>query len=107
MKKIFHYWQTADRFVSLPLLVTLVTVILITFAYLIFYNQLPNKLPLFYSLPWGEKELVAKPQIFILPAVAALISLVNTGLAYQLHPAQIILKRILLLSIFFIDFIII
>ena len=35
---------------------------------------LPPKLPLFYSLPWGEKQLAQNQQLLIIPASIAIIS---------------------------------
>lgn len=78
----------------LPLLIALVSGILILF----FPHFLPNKLPLFYSLPWGENQIANQQQFFIIPAAIVLISLVNLAMSWQLHQTQTFFKRILLIS---------
>lgn len=74
----------------LSLLMTLTTIILIRF--------LPPKLPLFYSLPWGDGQLATHQQFFIIPASIALITLLNVVISWQLHSQQIFFKKVLLFS---------
>jgi len=85
----------------LPLLIALVLGILILF----FPRLLPNKLPLFYSLPWGESQIASRQQFFIIPAAIVLISLVNIIMSWQLHQTQTFFKRILLISSFIVSII--
>ncbi len=59
---------------------------------------LPSKLPLFYSLPWGERQLATQTQLLIIPAISACITLVNLTLFWQLHSSQFLFKRILIFS---------
>lgn len=79
---------------SIPLLISSVMVILI----LLLSKLLPTRLPLFYSLPWGEKELVQKLQLLIIPAIIALVTLSNLIISWQLHSSQNFFKKILLFS---------
>lgn len=65
---------------------------------LVFFKFLPSKLPLFYSLPWGEKQLATTRQFFIIPAIITLITLVNLVISHQLHMSQSFLKKVLLAS---------
>lgn len=65
---------------------------------LFFFRFLPNLLPLFYSLPWGERQLATHQQFLIIPATQTLITLANLIISNQLHPAQIFLKKALLSS---------
>ena len=106
MSKIINYWKNADRYFLLPFLFSVFFCLLITLTCLILYSQLPSKIPLFYSLPWGEAQLVTKQQIFILPAVLLLVTLINSLLASQLHPVHFALKRILMFSLVCISLII-
>lgn len=81
------------------------SLILISLMFLILalsYNQLPPRIPLFYSLNWGESQLVSNGQIIILPLAAILIMLINLVISWHLHSSQIILKRLLTLSSFLI-----
>lgn len=72
--------------------------ILLSAVILIFFKFLPNKLPLFYSLAWGEKQLATHQQFLIIPAIIILISILNMMFYLQLHPSQSFFKKILALS---------
>lgn len=98
--------HSMDKYFLVSIVITIMVVIFITSPFLIFYNFLPDKLPLFYSLPWGESELVVKQQFFLLPIILILTCLINSFIASQLHAAQFVLKRILVLSLILIDVII-
>lgn len=72
--------------------------LLIALFILIFAKFLPPKLPLFYSLPWGEKQLAEHRQLLIIPASMILVTLCNLIISWQLHPQQSFFKNILLSS---------
>lgn len=105
-KKLFHFLNTQDQYFLIPLSISLFTVLLIIILILIFLNLLPPKLPLFYSMPWGDAQLISKQQLFLLPIVLLVIVLINSFIVSQLHPLQKVLKRLLMLSLIFIDLII-
>lgn len=65
---------------------------------LLFFRFLPPKLPLFYSLPWGDTQLTTHQQFFIIPASITLITLLNLIISWQLHLSQSFFKKVLLLS---------
>lgn len=94
-----------DPFFLLPISIILITAILITMTYSIFYKTLSPKIPLFYSLAWGEAQLATKQQFLILPSALILIGLINSAIAWNLHPSQHVLKRTLMSSCIFIDLI--
>lgn len=71
---------------------------LMTLFILISAQILPPKLPLFYSLPWGEKQLVDHRQVLIIPACIALVTLCNLIISWQLHPQQSFFKNALFFS---------
>lgn len=102
-KKLALFWQNSDPFFLLPLTACSLTIILIITSFLILYQKLPLRLPLFYSLPWGETQLAAKEQFLILPATLFLLGCLNTLLASQLHPSQLLLRRIIMVSLVFIS----
>lgn len=104
--KFLHFFKTSDNFLLVPFLISLFIAFLIVSLIFIFYNQLPLKLPLFYSLPWGENQLISKQQFFLLPIVLLLIILVNTFIVSQLHHLQKVLKRLLMFGLIFIDLVI-
>lgn len=89
-KKIYLWINLSPLFLS----ALLALIILFLFKYL------PPKLPLFYSLPWGEKMLASSNQFLIIPLALSLITLLNLSLSYQLHPSQSFFKKALLVSSF-------
>lgn len=97
-KKLVAIFKTTDKFLLWPGLLSLSISLLITIALLLLYSRLPSKLPLFYSLSWGESELVQKQQFFLLPVILLLVTLVNSLIISQLHPVQLVLKRTLMCS---------
>lgn len=80
--------------IFLPLTLALITTILI----LNLSRVLPQKLPLFYSLPWGNKQLVDKQQLLIIPAIMVGITFINLIISWQLHPSQTFFKKTLIYS---------
>lgn len=89
-----------------PTLFSIFSALLIGGLVLILYNHLPTKLPLFYSLPWGQKQLISKQGFLFLPATLVMLAVVNTLITFQLHTAQQVLKKVLLFSIVFVNLIV-
>lgn len=77
-----------------PLILSLIITVIIITA----FRFLPSKLPLFYSVAWGEGQLATHQQFLIIPAGISLMALVNLVIAWQLHPSQLFFKKILLFS---------
>ena len=100
---IIASFKKSDKYFSLPIIITITTAMVISLIFLILNPTLPNTLPLFYSLPWGQSQLINKEQFYILPAFVVLVCLINSFIAYHLHETQIVLKRVIMLSIVFID----
>ncbi|MDD2822631.1 MAG: hypothetical protein PHQ59_00985 [Candidatus Daviesbacteria bacterium] len=100
------FWTTADKYFVVSVLITIVSIVVILVSYFLFYNQLPNQLPLFYSLSWGGSQLATKQQFLLLPIILALICLVNSLITSQLHSAQSLLRKMLMFSLIIIDLII-
>lgn len=84
-----HFWIAL-----FPAILSLMSALTIV----ILLNYLPPKLPLFYSLAWGEGQLVTRQQFFIIPASIILITPLNLIISWQLHPSQTFFKKVLLLS---------
>lgn len=99
MSKLFLFIKQSSIYFFIPIIISLATVFLLIFIFLLFLNILPPRLPLFYTLPWGEYQLVSKEQFLILPTILFLASFTNIAISWQLHDSQIFLKRALLLSI--------
>lgn len=81
-------------FQAVPILVAS----LMGLSVLSFANFLPNKLPLFYSLSWGDNQLATLQQFFIIPGVLLLVTLGNLIISWQLHVSQSFFKKVLLIS---------
>lgn len=71
---------------------------IIILAILIILRFLPERLPLFYSLAWGDGQLATHQQFLIIPASISAIALLNLVISWQLHHQQSFLKKVLLLS---------
>ena len=51
------------------------------FLILFFWKRLPNKIPLFYSRPWGEEELAQPQFLYILPLGSLVMLLLDLAAA--------------------------
>lgn len=89
MSNKLHLW------IGLAILIlslSIAAVIITTFRFL------PSRLPLFYSLPWGEAQLATHQQFLVIPASISAVALLNLLVAWQLHPSQSFFKKALLIS---------
>ena len=84
-----HFWIGVS-----PLILSLV----LTLAILVILRSLPPRLPLFYSLPWGEGQLATHQQFLIIPISISAVTLLNLFISWQLHPSQSLFKKGLVLS---------
>ena len=72
--------------------------IAIQFALLVWkFNSLPDQVPLYYSLPWGESQLASTSALFLLPIFSLLILLINHLLAVAFLKIIPLLSRLLIL----------
>lgn len=56
--------------------------IIFQIAILIFkFNDLPQQVPLYYSLPWGDEQLASTASLFLLPTFSIIILLINNLIA--------------------------
>lgn len=56
-------------------LLLLAQLVILTF----FWKKLPPQVPLFYSRPWGEEQLINPIGLLILPATSLLITVANSA----------------------------
>lgn len=64
---------------------------------LLFWQNLPPQVPLFYSRPWGEEQL-GQPHLLALPLLLGIVFLgLNSFLSY-IVPENSFLKRVLILG---------
>ncbi len=59
------------------------------------WNSLPTKIPLWYSLPWGESRLANKALLSLLPIIGLLFSWFNLSLGYLLDKEDEFLNKIM------------
>ncbi|MBU1000310.1 hypothetical protein KKE78_02870 [Patescibacteria group bacterium] len=83
------FWITA-----FPIIISLILVITILFG----LQSLPSKLPLFYSLPWGNNQLASHQEFLLIPAIIIATAFLNSIISWQLHLSQSFFKRMLLFS---------
>lgn len=105
-QKIIHLHKSSDLVIFWSNFTSIFLGIIASLTLAIYYNKLPSKLPLFFSLAWGENQLVGLSQFFILPFTIFLVFLINLIIAWHLHPSQIIIQRILSVSSAIISFLI-
>lgn len=97
-RKLTNFLQKQEALNFYSFTSSLIMIILTLTFYALNYTNLPSQIPLFYSLSWGEDQLVSLQQFIILPSVMALIILVNLIITWHLHPSQQVLKRIIAIS---------
>lgn len=83
------FWITLS-----PIILSIILSLVILFG----LKSLPPKLPLFYSLPWGDNQLASHQEFLLIPAIIIAVALLNSIVSWQLHPSQSFFKRILLFS---------
>lgn len=100
--KFLAFIEKSDQLILMVVFATIVATVLIIGTYGVIYNYLPPNLPLFYSLSWGQAQLINKQQFLILPFILVLLALINVLISFHLHPQQIVLKRIIIFHTIFI-----
>lgn len=60
------------------------------------FKTLPPEVPLFYSLPWGEKQLAPKFFLFLLPLSSVITLLVNIFFAKKAKEELLVAKLLII-----------
>ena len=68
---------TTDKVVLLPLLTAGGSLGLFAAVVFYFFDRLAPQMPLFYSIPWGENQLVSRSVITILPLIGVIFLAIN------------------------------
>jgi hypothetical protein len=98
IKKFINFYQKQDFVAFWSSAISILIALFIIIHWAIFLPILPSQLPLFYSLPWGEKQLGSLIQFLIIPGLIFLVCLVNLVVSWHLHPSQIFIKRLIVSS---------
>lgn len=100
VSQIGQFWQ--EKFISLIFRWNLFFIIVQLLLLFINFNNLPPQIPLFYSKPWGEGQLAPVSYIFLLPALSAMVLLLNNCLAvFFLKSIQLLTRLLIILSLVF------
>lgn len=110
MKKIFNTIRKDKILLSGFLGTALFTAITLIYI-LIFFQSLPPFVPLFNQLPWGDKRLGLRMEIFTPPLVVCAVLVINVIFCLHLYDRMPLISRIvsittLLVSLFSLLFII-
>lgn len=88
----------SDKILRLGAIISLLLIVL-TFIYLgIFYRFLPPMLPLYNQMPWGNARLGSTIDVFLLPAIALVVFIINSFLATRLYERMPLISRVLIVT---------
>jgi len=74
-----NFWQ--EKINQLLFRWNIILIVLQLAILIIKFNSLPQQVPLYYSLPWGEGQLAAAASLFLLPTFSIIILLLNNLIA--------------------------
>ncbi len=92
--------QGLKQIFQLAMVVWLVEVLLI----IIVWTFLPPQVPLFYTRPWGEEQLVHPANLFILPGLGLLVFLINLFILSFVPKEEKLISQILISLILVFNF---
>jgi len=61
------------------------------------FNDLPQQIPLYYSLPWGNEQLASTASLFLLPTFSIVILLINNLIATFFLKTVTLFSRLLVI----------
>ncbi len=68
------------------------------------FGNLPQQVPLYYSLPWGESQLVSASALFIIPTLSIVLFLVNHLFAIGYSKKNPLLSQLLIFTSLVVSF---
>ena len=71
------FLRLTNSFANLAVVVSLLFIVIMGGFFFIFYHQLPPQVPLFYSRPWGERQLVSPFTLLFLPFLSLVMLIIN------------------------------
>lgn len=95
LKKFWQFYLSQEPVTFWAVTLAAVSALVITLLVVANLDSLPPQLPLFYSLPWGDRQLATVAQFILLPSIILLTSLINLMISWHLHTSQLLLKRVL------------
>jgi len=68
------------------------------------FGNLPQQVPLYYSLPWGELQLVSASTLFLIPTLSIVLLLVNHLFAIGFSKKNPLLSQLLIFTSLVVSF---
>lgn len=87
-----------DIFIFYPILLAILSIVVGGVFIVLMQNKLPDVVPLYYSLPWGEERLAQKAYLYLLPAISLFILLFNFVWMVYFFKRDVVLSRIIACS---------
>lgn len=84
-----------DPFIRAAIKLVIILFLILFLFLLINLKELPSEVPLFYSLPWGEKRLANFKFLFLLPFLSFVITAFNFMVAKKLYNNERLLSRVI------------
>lgn len=99
-KQIFSISETAatlvpDKFGRTSYFLTLGLIAISATIIVVVYQRLPQTIPLYFSLPWGESRLASRIFFFTLPAISLFLAVFNLLLGRVSGKLSPLLPRVL------------
>ena len=99
-KQTFNIRETAETLIPDKLsrtsyFVSLILVLLMIAGLSTIITKLPQVVPLYFTLPWGEARLAPRPMLYLLPSVSLLVMIVNLALGRLSAKLSPLLPRVL------------
>lgn len=100
LSELGNFWQktTSRRLFLLALGLIIFQSLLIIF----YFDSLPPQLPLFYSLPWGQSQLVSPQYLYLLPLSSLIILFIDVFFILFLAKQKLLSTILLISSLFYI-----
>lgn len=87
-----------DQLVVVAAITTVFIIIIGLMTLILFFDKLPSQVPLYYSLPWGKDRLAPAVYLFMLPASAFSIFVVNSIIMFWFSQNEPLISKILAIS---------
>jgi hypothetical protein len=66
---------------------------------LVFWKKIPPQIPWFYSLSWGEDQLMVKAWLFLVFGMASLITFLTSYIANWTKKGDLVVEKAVLISL--------
>lgn len=97
-----QFWQQSfnSKFFRWNLFFIIIQLIILIWQ----FGNLPQQVPLYYSLPWGELQLVSTTTLFLIPTLSIVLFLINYLFAISYSQKNPLLSQLLIFTSLIISF---